>query len=151
MYEVYLKQSAVAKAEEYFSQLAEKKLEGMGLLVGDICKHGGMYVVVGDFLTGETDSSAISVKFSRNAFSTLVSQLKNRTVVGWCHSHPAYGCFLSATDVETQRSFFPEEFHIAGVFDPAKQENADGIETMAKRFYKLRGNAYREVSFAVIK
>merc|ERR1719387_1088068 len=40
-------------------------------------------------------------------------------VVGWYHSHPNFGCWLSSTDVETQKSF--ENLHckaVAIVIDP---------------------------------
>jgi proteasome lid subunit RPN8/RPN11 len=156
VYSVYVRQKAVEKAESYFAELAVRKLEGMGFLIGSPCTHEGRkFVVISDFVTSETDSSPVSVKFSTSAFEKLSVQLNKigeNIVVGWCHSHPSYGCFLSSTDVSTQRRFFNEDFHIAGVFDPLKKEAfGDKVNAMAKRFYRLTGNGYGEVSFAVIK
>ncbi|MFH0713477.1 MAG: Mov34/MPN/PAD-1 family protein [Candidatus Micrarchaeota archaeon] len=152
--EVYMKQTAVQKAEEYFSQLASLHLEGMGLLMGEVCEHKGKnFVVVNEFITSETDSSAVSVRFSPNAFEKIAEELQKsgEIVVGWCHSHPGYGCFLSTTDVSTQRRFFNEQFHVAAVFDPLASDDFGAGKVMAKRFYRLAGNSYGEVSFAVIK
>lgn len=32
-------------------------------------------------------------------------QLRQETVVGWYHSHPGFGCWLSSVDINTQQSF----------------------------------------------
>ncbi|MFH1246794.1 MAG: hypothetical protein V1644_00280, partial [Candidatus Micrarchaeota archaeon] len=103
MFEVYIKQSAVQNAERYFAQLAKQNLEGMGLLIGVACENDGeKFVMVNDFVTSDTSSSSVSVKFSQSAFAKLTQVLKHRlgeeVVIGWCHSHPSYGCFLSSTD-----------------------------------------------------
>ena len=155
MFDVYVKQSAVDKAEEYFSRLASQRLEGMGLLIGVNCEHNGKrFVMVDEFMTTDTASTSVSVRFSPSAFEKLSQQLKGKlgeqVVVGWCHSHPSYGCFLSTTDVSTQRRFFNEEFHVASVFDPLRKEVFGAKTAMSKRFYRLHGNGYSEVSFAVI-
>lgn len=154
MFDIYIHASAVQKAEEYFSVLAASKLEGLGLLVGSNFEYeDANYLQIVDFITGETNSSAVSVSFSKHAFEKLAGDLKERDeiVVGWCHSHPTYGCFLSATDVNAQRSFFNEDFHVAGVFDPMRKEDFGSVNAMAKRFYRLTDKGYREVSFAVVK
>ncbi|MDP3741712.1 MAG: hypothetical protein Q8R15_00180 [Candidatus Micrarchaeota archaeon] len=157
MFDVYVKQSAVEKAEEYFLRLASQRLEGMGLLIGVNCEHNGSrFVMVNEFMTTDTTSTAVSVRFPPSAFEKLSQQLKGKlgesVVVGWCHSHPSYGCFLSSTDVSTQRKFFNEDFHVAAVFDPLRKEEFSGKSAvMSKRFYRLNGNGYAEVSFAVIK
>lgn len=156
MFDVYVKQSAVEKAEKYFSRLAASKLEGMGLLIGVNCEHSGKsFVMVDEFMTADTSSTAVSVRFSPQSFEKLSQQLRSKlgdsVIVGWVHSHPSYGCFLSSTDVSTQLRFFNEDFHIAAVFDPLRSEKFGAVSTMAKRFYRLNGNGYGEVSFAVVK
>jgi proteasome lid subunit RPN8/RPN11 len=43
----------------------------------------------------------------------------DKALVGWCHTHPGLGIFLSETDLEkTHRVLFGEPFQIALVFDP---------------------------------
>lgn len=46
---------------------------------------------------------------------------KSDVIVGWYHSHPGFGCWLSFVDVKTQRSF--EQLHkraVAVVLDPVQ-------------------------------
>ena len=44
---------------------------------------------------------------------------KEQVMVGWYHSHPGYGCWLSAVDVSTQKSFEQQgERSVAVVVDP---------------------------------
>lgn len=43
-------------------------------------------------------------------YQTKMLEMLNRTgrtemVVGWYHSHPGFGCWLSSVDISTQRSF----------------------------------------------
>ena len=43
-------------------------------------------------------------------------------IVGWYHSHPGHGIFLSGTDLNTQRLSFGKVWQIASVYDPIRQE-----------------------------
>src|SRR6185295_3687737 len=44
-----------------------------------------------------------------------------KALIGWYHTHPDLGVFLSRTDVEkTHNSLFNDEFQIALVFDPIR-------------------------------
>src|SRR5882757_7305263 len=44
---------------------------------------------------------------------------RNETVVGWYHSHPGFGCWLSGVDINTQQSFEAlSERAVAVVVDP---------------------------------
>ncbi len=45
-------------------------------------------------------------------------------IVGWYHSHPGHGVFLSATDRATQSTWFRLPHHIALVIDPIRHEAA---------------------------
>ncbi len=52
------------------------------------------------------------------------------TIVGWYHSHPGYGCWLSGIDVATQR-LHQQHFDpfVAIVIDPKKtMENKSNVE-----------------------
>jgi 26S proteasome regulatory subunit N11 len=37
--------------------------------------------------------------------AVLTMALRSETVVGWYHSHPGFGCWLSSVDINTQQSF----------------------------------------------
>jgi len=57
-------------------------------------------------------------------------------VVGWYHSHPGYGCWLSGIDVSTQmlNQQYQEPF-LAVVIDPTRTVSAGKIEIGAFRTY----------------
>lgn len=57
-------------------------------------------------------------------------------VVGWYHSHPGYGCWLSGIDVSTQmlNQQFQEPF-LAVVIDPTRTVSAGKVEIGAFRTY----------------
>ncbi len=146
MFDVYFQERAFNKAREHFGGNAEKGLEAIGFLVGEVFSFKGKkYVIVRDYLTAENDATAVSVSFSRPAFKEISKRLAEENsgvIVGWCHSHPGYGCFLSDTDVNTQKFFFPEEFHVAVVCDPLKGEWSA---------FKVNGGGYAPVPLAVIR
>jgi len=91
-----------------------------------------------DFVAGPTEATRTHVRFSEDVLArisyTIRTKYKRSFIVGWFHSHPGYGCFLSPTDVHTQRSYFSEAFHLAYVVDPIRREH---------QFFKLAGNNYR--------
>jgi 26S proteasome regulatory subunit N11 len=151
-FDVYISNTALEKAERIMEDAAKQGKEALGLLVGEACRwKGAEYVIVDHFITASNNSTAVSVKFNKLAFSELskafASHFKEKKlIVGWIHSHPSYGCWLSATDMSTQHKFFAEPFNIAMVVDPLKKEG----KRMQERVFRVDGNAYYEVSFAVI-
>ncbi len=148
MFEAYLPIEVIREIEDHFSEQGGKKLEAMGLLAGRVCEYKGeRYVIVDEYLTGSLKASSVSVKFNDEALGLIAGKIGGRMIVGWVHSHPGYGCFMSSTDIKTQKSYFSSDFNIAGVFDPTRSEEGE----MLKRFYRLEGNGYREISFAVFK
>jgi proteasome lid subunit RPN8/RPN11 len=46
----------------------------------------------------------------------------NERILGWYHSHPGFGVFLSEHDTFIHRNFFSAEHQIAWVFDPHSDE-----------------------------
>ena len=43
-------------------------------------------------------------------------------IVGWYHSHPNIGVFMSGTDMRTQRAFFYHPWCVSIVYDPIRNE-----------------------------
>jgi 26S proteasome regulatory subunit N11 len=48
---------------------------------------------------------AVDPVFQAKMLDMLKQTGRSETVVGWYHSHPGFGCWLSAVDVNTQTSF----------------------------------------------
>lgn len=125
--------------ELYVSKLAEEKIrnhalahvrdrrEVMGLLLGGMYRHNGKeYAIVRDVATTDLDATDVSVRFDPRAFEKLFTELDEigfrYVIVGWYHSHPSYHCFMSSTDVQTQRTMFNLRAHSALVIDPVNKE-----------------------------
>ncbi|EEB05695.2 COP9/signalosome complex subunit Csn5 [Schizosaccharomyces japonicus yFS275] len=59
-------------------------------------------------------------------------------VIGWYHSHPNYGCWLSGIDVETQRQNqrFQDPF-VAIVVDPIRSRTGSSVDIAAFRTFPV--------------
>jgi len=97
-------------------------MEVMGLMLGTVVDDYTVEVV--DVFAMPQSGSSVSVESVDPVFQTqMLDMLKqtgrNEVVVGWYHSHPGFGCWLSSVDVNTQQSF--EQLNprsIAVVVDP---------------------------------
>ena len=65
-------------------------------------------------------------------------------IVGWWHSHPNFGCFLSGTDLHTQEVFFPESYRVALVVDAVRDQFQ--FFTLDKKLE----SKYKAISYAII-
>lgn len=150
--DIYVSRGGMEVLVQHCEGQAGRDLEAMGFLVGDVFSwNGRAYVVARDAVTTELDASPVSVRFQRDAFPELFKRLDSLTydyiIVGWYHSHPGYGCFLSDTDIQTQIGGFSEEHQFALVVDPVRRE---------MKAFRLGGEGsdqdpegYREVSLGV--
>ena len=97
-------------------------MEVMGLLLGTIVDDYTVSVV--DVFAMPQSGTGVSVEAVDPVFQTkMLDMLKqtgrNEVVVGWYHSHPGFGCWLSSVDINTQQSF--EQLNpraVAVVVDP---------------------------------
>lgn len=132
------------------------KTEVFGYLVGEVFKwKETKYVLVEDqvFVKAGTDSRQYTTQQIDGAagkYQLQVEKLRKKKknddllVVGWWHSHPDFGCFLSTTDVITQESFFPDTYQVALVVDPVREEfNFFSLDKGSDRGYKA-------INFAII-
>jgi proteasome lid subunit RPN8/RPN11 len=92
-----------------------------GVLVGDL-GEGEMPVVSGCIAALEARGERASVTFTHDAWSSIHSQMESdfpgKQIVGWYHSHPGFGIFLSGQDIFIQENFFSDPRQIAYVVDP---------------------------------
>mmetsp|Transcript_48816 Transcript_48816/g.97747 ORF Transcript_48816/g.97747 Transcript_48816/m.97747 type:complete len:300 (-) Transcript_48816:2741-3640(-) len=97
-------------------------IEVMGLMLGKIVDS--LTVKVIDVFAMPQTGTGISVEAIDPAFQTkmldMLAQIGNGDIiVGWYHSHPGFGCWLSGVDINTQQSF--EQLNkrsVAVVIDP---------------------------------
>lgn len=115
-------------------------IEVMGLMQGSI--QGDTFIVTDAFrlpvegtetrVNAQDEANEYMVKFLERAREA--GQLEN--AVGWYHSHPGYGCWLSGIDVDTQatQQSFSDPF-LAVVIDPDRTVSAGKVEIGAFRTF----------------
>ncbi|KAA8496051.1 26S proteasome non-ATPase regulatory subunit 14 [Porphyridium purpureum] len=96
--------------------------EVMGLMLGDFVDDFTVKVV--DVFAMPQSGTGVSVEAVDPVFQTKMLDMLKQTgrpemVVGWYHSHPGFGCWLSGVDIHTQQSFEAlNQRAVAVVVDP---------------------------------
>lgn len=83
-------------------------LEVMGLMLGEFVDEYNVKVV--DVFAMPQSGTGASVEAVDPVFQTEMMDIlkatgRHETVVGWYHSHPGFGCWLSSVDISTQSHF----------------------------------------------
>ncbi|KAK5992604.1 26S proteasome regulatory subunit rpn11 [Cladobotryum mycophilum] len=83
-------------------------MEVMGLMLGEFVDD--FTVKVMDVFAMPQSGTGVSVEAVDPVFQTKMMDMLRQTgrpesVVGWYHSHPGFGCWLSSVDINTQQSF----------------------------------------------
>lgn len=99
-------------------------MEVMGLMLGEFVDDYTVRVV--DVFAMPQSGTGVSVEAVDPVFQTkMLDMLKQvgrpEMVVGWYHSHPGFGCWLSGVDINTQQSFEAlNQRAVAVVVDPVQ-------------------------------
>ncbi|BFZ55462.1 multicatalytic endopeptidase [Savitreella phatthalungensis] len=83
-------------------------MEVMGLMLGEFVDDYTVHVV--DVFAMPQSGTGVSVEAVDPVFQQKMMEMLKQTgrpemVVGWYHSHPGFGCWLSSVDINTQQSF----------------------------------------------
>ena len=97
-----------------------------GVLVGDWCldeETGEQFVIVKHALPARhTLQGSVYLTFTQDSLVDLHDQIEKRfegeRIVGWYHTHPRMGIFLSHYDTWLHKNFFPEHWQVALVVEP---------------------------------
>ena len=116
------------------------ELEVMGMLIG---YPRGEEIVVSDCFALPVEGTETRVNAGEQANTYMVEYVtalremgRAAGVVGWYHSHPGYGCWLSRIDVETECLYqrYQDPF-VAIVVDPVRTAAAGRVEIGAFRTF----------------
>jgi len=97
-------------------------MEVMGLMLGEFVDEYTVRVI--DVFAMPQSGTGVSVEAVDPVFQAKMLDMLKQTgrpemVVGWYHSHPGFGCWLSGVDINTQQSFEAlSERAVAVVVDP---------------------------------
>ena len=137
--------------QEAFDRLVEHghedtSVEVGGVLVGRALQDdSGAYVVVDDIIDAlHSRQEVTELTFTHEAWEHINKEMdahhEDRKIVGWYHTHPGFGLFLSEQDQFIHRSFFDLPFQIALVYDPLSREHGcfawrDGEPWRMRRYW----------------
>src|SRR5690349_6900039 len=150
-YPIFFQQEAVIALQDHIKSSPTQAI--FGFLIGDVYRDpetGVLYTIIDKTLKlsqaiyGDKTEVVVSRLWDR-----MQEQLKKAagTLLGWYHSHPGQGGFLTAHDVETHEKFFTDPWQVAilvaaeaggvtGRFFRSTQGNADWHKTPLP-FYEL--------------
>ncbi|KAH7037998.1 COP9 signalosome complex subunit 5 [Microdochium trichocladiopsis] len=137
----HVRVSAVALIKMVMHARSGGSIEVMGLMQG--YTDGDTIVVTDAFgLPVEGTETRVNAQDDANEYMIQYLELSRsqgarpENVVGWYHSHPGYGCWLSGIDVSTQKlqQTFNDPF-VAVVIDPDRTISAGRVEIGAFRTF----------------
>lgn len=115
-------------------------IEIMGMLTGKVANKA---IIVMDVYPLPVEGTETRVNAQAEGYEYMVQYLerlkevgRDEHIVGWYHSHPGYGCWLSGIDVATQRlnqNF--QDPYLAIVVDPLRTKSQGIVEIGAFRTY----------------
>ncbi len=122
---VYVHEPVLEQILDYSEQDLRRELGGF--LLGGYHRDDSLYVEVRHFLEAvDARSQAASLTFTHETWAAMTrdigARFPNELIVGWHHTHPNLGVFLSGYDLFIHRHFFPEPWQVAMVVDPVRQE-----------------------------
>jgi proteasome lid subunit RPN8/RPN11 len=128
---VFIHSDALESLKQYAA--SDLSYELGGVLVGRTAKASSrMFVEVRDFIPARKGvSRRASFEFTNEAQAVIHEEMQARfpksRIVGWFHTHPGYGVFLSSADQFIDQHYFCEHYHIAMVLDPTRPDVDTGI------------------------
>jgi proteasome lid subunit RPN8/RPN11 len=122
---------------------SNERKEIIGLLFGMV--DGGKLKITG-FNSDDRHSSPVHAElddeFMAQSAQRVVDNPHER-VVGWWHTHPSYGCFMSETDIKTQRKLEKFGQVAALVVDPTGHLDFS--------FYTCDDESYHPLPYAIME
>ncbi|KAG2434435.1 hypothetical protein HYH02_012265 [Chlamydomonas schloesseri] len=136
----HVRMSALALLKIAMHARSGGNLEVMGILQGKVV--GDTFIVIDSFAL-PVEGTETRVNAQAEAYEYMVDFLdtskavhRPENAVGWYHSHPGYGCWLSGIDVNTQMMNQQyQEPWLAVVVDPMRTMAAGKVEIGAFRTY----------------
>ena len=122
---IYILQS-VYKEIHKFTQ--NKTLnESGGMLVGTILEEfGKTNIIISGFVEAKyCEATPTTLKFTHETWEYVHKEIEKKhpgkKIVGWIHTHPDFGIFLSEYDKFIHQNFFNEDYQVAYVVDPIQK------------------------------
>ena len=132
--QIVFKPQAVKQLKHYIDWGRSTKrntFEQQGILLGNVYQTPSGYVgVVDTILLSESVGNQVYIESAHSDWSKMDQQMdeinsnRKRKLVklGWWHTHPNMGIFMSGTDRETQANYFYKDWQFAVVLNPQDEK-----------------------------
>jgi proteasome lid subunit RPN8/RPN11 len=118
-----LMESEVARQVRQHAR-SSMKAEVCGVLIGT--EHDGVTTIEAAIAGANAAQGGAHVTFTQDTWEHIYQvkdeKYPDRRIVGWYHSHPGFGVFLSEHDLFIHKNFFSGPQQIAWVYDPHSDE-----------------------------
>lgn len=143
-FRVYFHPEAYARILEHSIRDTTKEL--CGVLVGAVKRDEfGPFAIVEDTIEGKNAlNRGAQVTFTHETWAHICnehdSRFPEKVILGWYHTHPGFGIFLSPADMFIHENFFNLPWHLAFVVDPKSGKEGlfiwrDGSPTPARQYW----------------
>lgn len=122
---IYILQS-VYKEIHRFTQNKTTNESG-GMLVGTILEEfGKTNIIISGFVEAKhCEATPTTLTFTHETWEYVHKEIEKKhpgkKIVGWIHTHPDFGIFLSEYDKFIHQNFFNEDYQVAYVVDPIQE------------------------------
>lgn len=122
---IYILQS-VYKEIHKFTQNKTTNESG-GMLVGTVLEEfGKTNIIISGFVEAKScEATPTTLKFTHETWEYVHKEIEKKhpgkKIVGWIHTHPDFGIFLSEYDKFIHQNFFNEDYQVAYVVDPIQK------------------------------
>jgi proteasome lid subunit RPN8/RPN11 len=140
---VYISQSTYKTIHNFTKNKTTN--ESGGVLVGRVIESfGKTHIVISGFIQAKfCEATPTTLTFTHQTWEHIHKEMDLKyngfKIVGWIHTHPNFGIFLSEYDKFIQQNFFSDENQVAYVIDPI--QNLEGF------YYWSNGNITKASGF----
>jgi proteasome lid subunit RPN8/RPN11 len=126
-FRVFLSEQAFDRAVERGDSDTTREIGGV--LVGELLRDdAGPYLKIDGTVDAlHAEEKGAELTFTHATWEHIHKEMdgkhKDKKIVGWYHTHPGFGIFLSDRDQFIQKSFFNLPFQVALVYDPKSREH----------------------------
>lgn len=123
---IYIHQKVYAQIHKFAANKTEN--EHGGILIGRILNEMGKEnTIIEGFIEAKYNAATpTTLTFTHETWDYFHSEIdrkyKDKKIVGWIHTHPNFGIFLSENDRFIQQNFFTDANQVAYVVDPIQND-----------------------------
>lgn len=122
---IFIHQKVMDEIIDYSESDSQREIGGF--LIGGIHEDRRVYCEIRRFLPAvETESGVASLVFTHESWAAVHRKIEEEypddRIVGWHHTHPGLGIFLSGYDLFIHKHYFSQPWEVALVVDPQRNE-----------------------------